>query len=156
MSTRKEMVWLIGHPGAGKTSMVQALFPDVGDSYTIIHFDLLRLAIHGEPYIHQMEGHVDTVACAMAGHALLSGRSVIIDEAITTPGTARALSDVAARHNASLRIIHINADINVCRERRVPRTMPAEDFDRKVTEWGMFGKMILGMGDTVETRIVKG
>ena len=151
MLPQPECCFILGLPGAGKTMSAQMFMAD-GREYSCIHFDLLRKALHGQDYIPEAEPWVESIACAMTGHALLDGQSVLIDESITTPHIARSLIAIASQHHAKIRMVHINTPEEICRSRRVPNYMTEQEFSRKAREWSMYGECILGLAD--ETLII--
>ena len=147
--TPLEMLLVIGLPGSGKSTYVQRQMARSWNGSELICVDELRMAF-GHAYHSSTEPQVNALACAMARVAFMRGRDVVIDESVTVPGLAMDLVGVAREYGALVRIRHISAPVETCRANRVPRVMPAADFERKLTEWQMWGKFILSLGD--ETR----
>lgn len=148
MGASLDMNLIIGLPGAGKSTYVDAQFLTGGGYDELIRFDELRRAF-GHAYHAATEQHVCAVACTMARVAFMRGRGVVVDESVTTPGVAMDLVGVAREYGARVRMLHICAPVDACRASRVPQVMPEADFERKLAEWQMWGKYILSLADVV-------
>lgn len=146
MNSPLEMLLVLGLPGSGKSTYVQRQMERSWKGSELICFDELRRAL-GHAYHVTTEQHVNAVACTVARVAFMRGRDVVIDESITVPGLAMDLVGVAREYGALVRIRHISTPVDACRANRVPHVMPAADFERKLTEWQMWGKFILSLGD---------
>lgn len=150
------MVLVTGLPGSGKSSYIRANLNHAWAGNTLICFDTLRKAF-GHVYHRSTEPQVNALACSMVRVAFMEGRDVVVDESITTPGVAMDLIGVAREFKALVRLVHLVTPVDVCRQRRVPAYMPEADFDRKLGEWAMYGKLIMSLADErINLEIVSG
>lgn len=149
MSSPLEMLFVLGLPGAGKSTYVASLPAIESTANTIICFDMLRKAL-GHIYHHSTEPQVNAYACVMARLALMSGKNAVIDESITTPGIAIDLTRIGREFNATIQMHYLTTAPEVCRASRVPEFMSAAEFGRKLGEWQLWSKHILHLADTVK------
>ncbi|GAB7080909.1 AAA family ATPase [Megalodesulfovibrio paquesii] len=146
---KRQMIFVLGLPGAGKSRYVEQHFANRG-GVSVICFDLLRRAM-GHEYHRSVEPAVEFLACTMARVGLSMGHTVVLDESITDPSLAAALVDIAREHEAGVAMVYLDTPVQQCRDRRVPHGFPEADFDRKVAAWGAHGRTILRLADTLAT-----
>ena len=140
------MILVLGLPGSGKSSYAREYFS--ASPFVCISFDTIRRTL-GHTYCRSAEPAVNAFACMLARYAFLNGQPVLVDEAITEPGPALDLTCIAREFGAKVIVHHLATPIQLCRHRRVPHAISDSEFDRKVSEWSEFGRLILNRADEV-------
>ena len=102
------LIAMMGLPRSGKTTIARTL------GCPIVNPDMIRLAIHGKPFIPEAEGSVWAVAMLMVKYFFLMGHNTVVFDATNTTYVRR---DALQSSCWTTEFYEINTHVEDCKKR---------------------------------------
>jgi predicted kinase len=119
------VVIMRGPPGSGKSTQAAEMQRFDQDA-VIVNRDRLRQMLHGERAYSEEDEEVTRAARnGVIRAALRLHRNVIVDDTNINPLAVQTLREIAIAHGATVSIIDMLTDVEICIERDAGRPAPA-------------------------------
>lgn len=116
----------LGLPKSGKSTFCKYLLTT--NSWAIISPDMLRLALHGSPYIQSAESFVWATAELAVLSMLQGGLWVIVDATNTTRKRRKQWLDIARDFDITLEVFEMDTPYEECRARNSASAIPVPEI----------------------------
>ncbi|GAA0658646.1 AAA family ATPase [Salarchaeum japonicum] len=127
---RPELVVVCGLPGVGKTTVAETIRERVDGDPDLLRTDIVRGDVVDDPDYTEAElRRVYDELFSRAATRLARGESVVVDGTFKRAMHRERARDLAADHDARFRLVRVECDEDVVRERIAARTDDASDAD---------------------------